>query len=264
MILSSPGPIAFEIGPLTIRWYGIIIAIAFIIGLLVTTKIAKKQNENPEHILDLASYLLVGCAISARLYYVIFNWQYYSQHLSDTFKIWQGGLSIHGAIIGGFIILAIYTKIHKLSFLKYADIIAYGAILGQAIGRWGNFFNSEAFGAPTNSPIKLYIPPEARPIEYKQCEFFHPTFLYESIWNLLVFLLLYFVVRKKFKGQNGVIVFTYLILYSIGRIIIESIRIDSIYSIFGIPLAQFISVIIILIGIIGLYYVTRNKKHAGQ
>ena len=264
MILKSPGPIAFEVGPLEIRWYGIIIAVAFIVGLLVVTRIAKRQNENPEHILDLATYLLIGGVISARLYYVIFNWSYYSAHLNEILAIWQGGLSIHGGIIGGFIILAVYTKIHNLSLFKYADLLTYGVILGQAIGRWGNFFNSEAFGGPTNLALKLYIPPESRPTGYSECEYFHPTFLYESVWNLIVFLLLYFVVRKIFKDQNGTILFTYLILYSLGRFIIESIRIDNIYSVFGLALAQFMSIILVIIGVIGLYYVTRNKKRTGQ
>lgn len=264
MILRSPGSVAFEIGPFTVHWYGIIIAVASIIGLLISARVAKQQGENPDRIFDLATYLMVIGVISARLYYVIFNWQYYSQHVADIFKIWQGGLSIHGALIGGFITLIVYSRINKLSLLKYADFLSYGLIMSQAIGRWGNFFNSEAFGAPTDSPIKLYIPPESRPAGYQEYEFFHPTFLYESIWNFLIFLLLYFVLRKKLKCYYGSILFSYLILYSLGRFIIEGIRIDSIYSVLGMPLAQFISLMLAIIGIIGLYFVTMHKKQTGQ
>lgn len=261
MILKSPGSIAFTIGPLIIHWYGIIIATAFITGLTVIIQIAKKQKENPERILDLATYLLIGGVIFARLYYVIFNWKCYNQHFLDIFKVWQGGLSIHGALLGGFLVLLVYAKIYKISLLKYADILSYGGVLGQAIGRWGNFFNSEAFGAPaSNLPLKLYIPPEARPLAFSQYNYFHPTFLYESIWDLLVFVILYFLLRKKFSGCNGAIFFSYLILYSSGRFIIESVRIDSINSVLGLPIAQFVSIILIITGITGLYFLNVFKK----
>jgi len=263
-MFESPGPVAFEIGHISIYWYGIIIAAAFLSGLAITTKIAEKQGENPENILDLAIYLLIGSLISARAYFVIFDWKYFIDHFSETFMTWKGGLSIHGAIIGGFIVVYIYTKIKKLSLLKYADILSYGAILGQAIGRWGNFFNSEAFGSPTNLPWKLYIPLIKRPLEYSHYQYFHPTFLYESLWNLLVFFILYKILRKKFNNFNGAIFFSYLILYSSGRFIIESIRIDSIYSVFGLPIAQLVSIICILIGIGGLVYVIVNKKRTGH
>lgn len=264
MILKSPGSVAIEIGPITIYWYGIIIAIAFIIGLAVTAYIAKKQNENSENIFDLANYLLIFGVIFARLYYVIFNWQYYGLHHDEIIKVWHGGLSIHGAIIGGFIVLIVYTYIHKLSLFKYADLLSYGLVLGQAIGRWGNFFNSEAFGKPTDLSLKLYIAPESRPLGYSQFEYFHPAFLYESIWNLVVFLLLYFVIRKKFNGYNGAILFSYLFLYSIGRLFIENVRIDSIYYIFGLPIAQFASIILIIIGIAGLSYIIINQNRSRQ
>ena len=259
-MFKSPGPIALQIGHISIHWYGIIIAVAFLTGLIVTTHIAKKQGENHENITDLAIYLLIGSLVSARAYFVIFDWKYFAHNLSEIFMTWKGGLSIHGAIIGGFIVLLIYTGIKRLPLLKYADILSYGAILGQAIGRWGNFFNSEAFGSPTNLPWKLYIPLEKRPFGYTQYQYFHPTFLYESLWDLFVFLVLYLILRKKFKDYNGAILFSYLILYSLGRFIIESIRIDSIYSVSGLPIAQLASIIGFLIGIIGLVTVVFYKK----
>jgi len=258
-MLKSPGAVAFEIGPIQVYWYGIIMALAFLAGIFIATRIAKKQNENSDHILNLAVYLIISGIISARLYFVIFNWQYYSHHLNEIFMTWLGGLSIHGGLIGGFIALLIYTRFYKLSLLKYADILSYGLIFAQAIGRWGNFFNSEAFGTPTDLPFKMYIPLEKRPEIYSNYEFFHPTFLYESLWNLLVFFILFFILRKKFKNYNGAIAFSYLILYSIGRFIIESIRIDSIYYVAGMPLAQFISIILILAGIFVLTHIIRSS-----
>jgi len=263
-MLKSPGPVALEAGPITIYWYGITLAIAFLAGLLITFKIAKKQGENPDKILNLAIFLLFGAIIGARLYFVMFNWGFYKFHLQEIFMTWHGGLSIHGAIIGGFITGAIYTKINKLPLLKYADLVSPGLILGQAIGRWGNFFNSEAFGVPTNLPWKLYIPVENRPENYMNYQYFHPTFLYESLWNITVFLLLFFIFRKKFEGKNGALFFLYLILYSLGRFVIESIRTDSIYMVAGIPIAQFVSIIFIITGILGLYFVKKYTNFAGH
>jgi len=259
-MLKSPGPVALDVGPITIYWYGIILALAFLAGLAITIKTAKKQGINSDIIINFAIFLLVGAIIGARLYFVIFNWNFYKFHPLEIFMTWHGGLSIHGAIIGGFITGAIYSKIHNLPLLKYADIVSPGLILGQAIGRWGNFFNSEAFGSPTELPWKLYIPVENRPAEYVNYQYFHPTFLYESLWNFIVFSILFFFLRKKFEGKNGALFFSYLILYSSGRFIIEGIRIDSIYTVLGIPVAQLISIIFIILGILGLYFVKKYTK----
>jgi len=277
-MLKSPGAVAFHIGSLNIYWYGIIIALAFLAGLFITLAIARKdypEEKTREHIIDLSSILLLGGIFFARLYYVIFNWSYYSHHLSESFMTWRGGLSIHGAIIGSVLIIYFYTKRHNLSLLKYTDLFAYGMIFAQAIGRWGNFFNSEAFGSPTNLPWKLYIPPFNRPPEYINFEYFHPTFLYESIWNIIVFIILITVIRKyknkinkhllaksnnqEKKEKNGLITCSYLILYSLGRFIIEGLRIDNIYVIFGLPIAQFISIILFITGITGLYKILKQK-----
>lgn len=261
-MFESPGSIAFHIGGISVHWYGIIIAAAFITGLFVSSKIAEKQGVNPDNIFDLSFYLLFICIIFARLYFVLFNWQYYSAHLGEIMMIWQGGLSIHGAIVAGVASVFVYTKLKKISMLLYTDILSCGLILGQAIGRWGNFFNSEAFGLPTNLPWHVYIPIDKRPEAYINNSYFHPTFLYESIWDFLIFIILYFILRKKTECKKGVITYLYLILYSIGRFFIEGIRIDSIYNVFGLPLAQFMSLILFIIGIIGLIYVTFYKTQA--
>ena len=145
-------------------------------------------------------------------------------------------------------------------FFRYADLFCYGLITGQILGRWGNFFNSEAFGSPTNLPWKLFIPFEARPLEYKECEFFHPTFLYESIGNLIIFLILLFVIFKFKNIKNGTIFYTYIILYSFLRIFTEHIRIDSVLHVFGIPIAQITSILLIIFAIIGLYFLYVKDK----
>jgi phosphatidylglycerol:prolipoprotein diacylglycerol transferase len=264
MVFQSPGSVAFHFGTITVYWYGIMLAVAFLIGVAFTSIIAKKQGENPDNVMNLAIFLLFGAILGARFYYVIFNWDFYRMHLEEILMTWHGGLSIHGAIIGGFISGAVYTRINNLPLLKYADLVSYGLILGQAIGRWGNFFNAEAFGLPTNLPWKLYISQENRPEKYIDYQYFHPAFLYESLWNILVFCILYFILRKKFEGNNGVIFFSYLILYSIGRIFIESIRIDSIFMIYGVSIAQIASFIFILTGISGLYFVNKILKSARQ
>jgi len=259
--LQSPGNILFSIGAINIHWYGIIIAIAFLAGLAVAVYIAKQENIDPDEIINLSALLLVAGVVFARLYYVIFNWNYFSKHIAEIFMLWQGGLSIHGVIIGCSAIFLVYAKVKKLPLFKYMSIFACALPLGQAIGRWGNFFNSEAFGMPTSLPLRVYIPPEFRPLEYINHEFFHPTFLYESIWNLIVFLILFFFVRIRFKDYGGMVAFSYLILYSTGRYFIEAIRLDNIYSICGLHIAQFISLLLIAIGMFSIFYSIYRKKH---
>lgn len=263
-MFTSPGEIAFKLGGITVRWYGVIMAIAFSTGTIVSSRIAKKLGECPERIYDLAVLLAVCAIIGARLYYVLFNLDYYTDNLMDIPAIWEGGISIHGALIGGFIGLWGYTQVNKLSLLKYADILAPGVIIGQAIGRWGNFFNSEAFGRPTDLPWKLFISPEHRPINFEAYSFFHPTFFYESIWNLIIFAILMFLVKNAESRPSGLIFFSYLSLYSLGRIFIESLRVDSIFNIYGVPIAQIASIMMLLIGLAGIFIVKKYYKQTGQ
>lgn len=263
-MFSSPGAIAIQIGSLNIYWYGITIAIAFLSGLFFTIKIAKDTYKNEtivEHVYNISFYGFIGAILGARLYYILLNTDYYFSNPIEIFQLYKGGLSIHGAILGAFITGSIYTIKNKIQTLKYADLFAFGLLLGQALGRWGNFFNSEAFGKPTELPWKLYIPIESRPEIYSNQEFFHPTFLYESIWNLLILTVLFFFIKKQFIDKHGIIFFSYLILYSIGRILIEGIRLDSVLDIYGIPVAQIASIIIISIGILGIIIISlRSTK----
>ena len=262
-MFKSPGEIALSIGPLNIHWYGIIICVAFLSGLFVTLKIAKLKGLNEEKqdvIIDLSSILLITGIIGARLYYVIFNWSYYSKNLLEIIQVYQGGLSIHGALIGGFLAALVYSKIKKFNLLQFVDIYSPGIALGQSIGRWGNFFNSEAFGLPTNLPFKLFIPLENRPVEYSQSLYFHPTFLYESILDFALFVFLFYMLKNNKTSQHGQIFALYLLIYSIIRLFIESLRIDSVASVLGMPLAQFISILLIITAAGMLYYVTVLKK----
>lgn len=258
----SPGDIAFNIGTLPIYYYGIIMAVSLCVGVFVSNLITKKfyPDLNPDIIYDIAPHIIIGALVGARLYYCLLSYDYYSQNLLEVLEIRHGGLSIHGAIIGGLITGILYSKKHKLPVLKLCDIFSYGLIAGQAIGRWGNFFNSEAFGLPCdNCMIKLFIPIYKRPLEYLQYNYFHPTFLYESILDICIFLILFFVVRRFIKGKDGIVFFSYLIFYSIARILVEHIRIDSVLNVDGIPIAQIVSAITIFISIIALVCIIRTK-----
>lgn len=255
---QSPGPILWEIGPVVVRWYGLLIASAVLIGVNLSQYLAKRRGVDPDLLGDLTIWLVFGAIPFARLYYVLFEWrQYKNQPFSSVFAIWNGGIAIHGAIIGGTIAALIFARINKASFWQLIDLIMPSLILGQAIGRWGNFFNSEAFGRPTNVPWKVFIPLGSRPLDYVSYSYFHPTFLYESIWNLGVFALLLWLFFWGLKNADrlkvGTLSFIYLIAYSIGRFWIEGLRTDSLM--FGpLRIAQFISLGAITIGIIGLFW----------
>ncbi|MEG4857169.1 prolipoprotein diacylglyceryl transferase [Microcoleus sp. K1-B6] len=252
---TSPGPIIFQLGPVAIRWYGLLIASAVLIGVSLSQYLAQKRRVNPELLGDLAIWLVIGAIPCARIYYVAFEWPQYAQRPEDIIAIWKGGIAIHGAILGGTIAALIFAKIQRVSFWQLADLIAPSAILGQAIGRWGNFFNSEAFGSPTDLPWKLYIPPNSRPPAYANFEYFHPTFLYESLWNLTVFglLLTWFFrdLQGKIRLKTGALFLVYIAAYSSGRVWIEGLRTDSLM--FG-PLrtAQMVSLTGIVLGLGGL------------
>ena len=254
---ASPGPTAFELGPITVRWYGLLIASAVLIGVTLSQFLAKKRNVDPEILGDLAIWLVIGALPGARLYYVIFQWPQYAQNPADIFAIWQGGIAIHGAIIGGLLAAIIFCRIRKVSFWQIADLVAPSLILGQAIGRWGNFFNSEAFGSPTSLPWRLYIPPAQRPPGLANIEYYHPTFLYESLWNLGVFVLLLWLffwgINHPKQLKTGTLFLTYMVAYSLGRIWIEGLRLDSL-MLGPLRIAQLVSLTEIFIGLLGLWW----------
>jgi phosphatidylglycerol---prolipoprotein diacylglyceryl transferase len=259
---TSPGDEIFQVGGLRLKWYGLLIASAVLIGVNLSMRLAKQRDIDPEAIADLSIWLVLGAIPMARLYYVAFQWQTYSQRPADIIKIWEGGIAIHGAIIGGTLAAIIFAKLKQISFWQLADLVAPSLALGQAIGRWGNFFNSEAFGNPTDLPWKLYIPADRRPFEFANYEYFHPTFLYESIWNLLVFsILIWLFIRdnRLHRLKTGSIFLLYLIAYGIGRFFVEGLRTDSLM--FGsLKIAQAISLAGIAIGSIGLLWLYIRQR----
>ncbi len=259
----SPGPIIFQVGAVAIRWYGLLIATAVLLGVTLSQYLAKRRHVNPELLGDLVVWLVLTAIPGARLYYVLFEWEQYQQNPADIIAIWKGGIAIHGAIIAGVIAALIFARINKVSFWQLADLVTPSVILGQAIGRWGNFFNSEAFGSPTDLPWKLYIPRANRPLEYVNYDYFHPTFLYESLWNLMVFGLLLFLFFRSLRSQAplkvGSLFLVYMVAYSSGRIWIEGLRTDSL-MLGPLRIAQFVSLAGILLGLGGLAWLYLFKR----
>jgi phosphatidylglycerol:prolipoprotein diacylglycerol transferase len=225
-MFRSPGPVAVQLGPLSIRWYGILMALSMAIGLWLAYREAKRRSLDPESFLKAAELGLLGALVGARLYYVLFNLDYYTQFPRKIFAVWEGGLAIHGGIIGGLLVGGGYAWRRRLPVIQFLDVAAPSLILGQAIGRWGNFFNEEAFGTPTALPWKLFISASHRPLLYAQDEYFHPAFLYESLWDFGVFLVLFFWLRKRFERAPGALFLAYIGLYSAGRFLTEGIRTD--------------------------------------
>lgn len=256
-------PVLFQLGRLQVRWYGVLIASGILIAYMVARTRIKAENINEDQVIEDLFYGVIAGVIGARLYYVAFNWDYFSENPTDIFKIWYGGLAIHGAVIAAVIVAFLYTRLKKgvtFRFLQILDIALMVFPLAQAIGRWGNFFNHEAFGKPTNLPWKMYIPIQNRPLMYRSYEYFHPTFLYESIWDLMVFTFLY-IYTKKYRKKFGETTALYMILYSIGRFFIEGLRLDSLY-IGKLRTAQVVSVILILLGVLLFAYVRRKGLKA--
>lgn len=238
-------PVAFEIFGLEIRWYGIFIATAFLVGTLIALREARRRGMDEELIIDLLLFAVPAALIGARLYYVIFSWDLYRDNPMEVFNIRGGGLAIHGGLIAAVLVGIIFSRVRGVSFWQLADIAAPSIILGQAIGRWGNYTNQEAYGRPTDLPWAITINGER----------VHPTFFYESLWNFLVFLFLLWYRKHKAKN-DGEVFLLYIILYSLGRFFIEGLRIDSL-MLGPIRVAQLISLVSILIALFFLY---RRKK----
>lgn len=246
-----------EIGPLPIYWYGVIIAAGAFLGLLLATKESDRLGLKKDLIVDLIVFAIPIAIISARIYYVIFEWDRYATGpFWKVFAIWEGGIAIHGALIGSVITAVIFARVKKVSFWQLADILAPSLILGQAIGRWGNFMNQEAHGGPiaesTYNSFHQYLPDF---IMNQMCiggVMYHPTFLYESFWNILVFILL--LVLRRFNPLRGEMFLTYVIAYSVGRFFIEGLRTDSLYIVGQLRTAQFISVLLVIVAIALIIY----------
>ncbi len=251
--------VLFSIGPIVIYWYSFMIFLSILIGLCIVKKEVVKTKVDKSFIFDLIFYLIPVCIIGARIYYVIFNYSVYRGDFLSVFKIWEGGLAIYGAVISGIIFTIYYCKKKKQSILVTLDILAPCLILGQAFGRWGNFFNQEAYGMITSYSYlkKLHLPEFIISGMYINDSYRIPTFLYESLWNVMVFVIL-IIVRNKIKyKKEGIIVCLYFVLYSFGRFFIEGFRTDSLY-LFNIRISQLVSVFLFIIGIIGIIII--NKR----
>ncbi|MGF7185901.1 phosphatidylglycerol:prolipoprotein diacylglycerol transferase [Desulfitispora alkaliphila] len=245
-------PVALQIGPITIYWYGIIISSAILLGSFLALREAGRQGVDQDKLLNLILIALPVGIIGARAYYVIFNYQLYAGDFMKMIAIWEGGLAIHGGLLGGFGAGYIYTRMANLKFWQLADIFAPSIVLGQAIGRWGNYFNQEAYGYVTDLPWAMYIDGAYR----------HPTFLYEFIWNLGVFGILLWM-RKKKDYVVGEIFLAYAILYSVGRFFIEGFRTDSL-MIGPLRTAQLISIIIIVVATAAIYIRRKMNSNKGK
>ncbi len=260
-MIYPPTVNSFEIFGLNIKFYGLTMALALVCAMSTVYLVSKKiykDKISADFLLDLFPIVIISGILGARLYYVLLNLPFYMHHKEEIFAIWHGGLSIHGAIIFGIIAGVIYCKIKKQKALEIADLCILGLPIGQMIGRWGNYFNSEAFGLPTNLPWGLYIQENLRPEKYISSEFFHPTFLYESILNLIIFGTLLYFTKKKLK--TGSVFFAYFILYGIARFLVEGIRVDSVLNVGAAPIAQIVSIIMFITGIAGILVVRKNAR----
>ena len=251
-------PIALDLGIIQIHWYSLTMLLAMLVGGLLFYKTMIKEKISEEKITDLIFYTLIWAIIGARLYYVFFNITYYIKNPLEIIEIWNGGLAIHGGILAGGLYIIRFAKKNKLNFLKIFDIASPSLIIAQAIGRWGNFFNQEAHGPVTTiKTLKdLLIPNFIIKGMKINNNYYHPTFYYECLWNLLGFIILIFI-RKKKKLRTGQLTGIYMIWYSVARFLIESLRTDSL-MLGNIKIAQFISIIMILIGI---YLIVRKPKN---
>lgn len=256
-----------------IAYYGITIAIAMIVGISIALHEAKRTGQNQDTYLDLLMLTMLTSVLGARIYYVIFSWDNYKDNLSEILNIRNGGLAIYGGIIAGVITVFIYSKIKKMKFLQIADTVCMGLAAGQIIGRWGNFFNREAFGEYTNNLLAMQLPVSAvreneitsamwkhvvtiGGVEYIQV---HPTFLYEGLWNLMVLLFLFwFRKRKKFEGE---LFFCYLVGYGVGRFWIESLRTDQLLLPgIHVPVSQLLSAVLVIVSLSVIIYKRRKNR----
>lgn len=253
-------PVLFTIFGINIRWYSVFLLIAVLIGFLLIEREGKKYDYPKDFIFNLAFWVVIFGFISARLYYVLFNYKLYLNDPISIFKIWEGGLAIHGGIIGGFLTLVIYCKKYNTSILKVSDMATVSLLLGQAIGRWGNFFNSEAHGGVTTL-LELqhyHIPNFIIEGMYINGTYYHPTFFYEFIWCIIGVLLL-LVIRHYRYLKVGELTSVYLMWYSFGRFFIETLRTDSLMF-YGFKVAQIVSIVLFLTGLIMLLVIKRKSK----
>lgn len=253
-------PIAFEIFGMEIRWYGILIALGVVAAFALSYVNAKNKKLDFDIIIDGFLWCFPLAIVGARAYYVAFEFENYHSFW-DMINIRQGGIAIHGGLIAGLLTAYVFTKVKKVNFFEYIDVVMPGIILAQAVGRWGNFMNQEAHGGPVTEEFIRKFPEFIQQGMLINGTYYHPTFLYESIWNLIVCGILTYILYKK-TNQHGIVIASYMILYSVGRFFIEGLRTDSLMF-FGLRIAQIVSLAGIAGGILILIYsIRRNKKES--
>lgn len=241
-----------------VHWYGIIIALGLVLAVVVCLRLARKHGVSEDTIFDIVIFGAPSAIICARLYYVIFQWDSYKNRLGDIVKIWEGGIAIYGAIMGAVAAVLIYCRVKKINPLKVMDIGSIGLAIGQAVGRWGNFVNREAFGAPSSSlvPWRMRLYTDTSLSTWAEV---HPTFLYESLWNVgVLIILLRLINKKKFDGQ---VFWTYLLAYGTGRFWIEGLRLDSLY-LGPFRISQIVALITAIVAVVMLVVGSKKIKNA--
>ena len=260
MIIQSPGDVFCTVFNAPIYWYGIILALAVLVGVISAEILAISFKEMPSgFFIDNSPIVIVTGILGARLYYCLVNFSYYAKYPVEILDFRQGGLSVHGMLFAGILSVVLLAK--KYNVLRILDILACSTALAQSIGRWGNFFNSEAFGIPTFSDWGVFIPFSHRPVMYLNYELFHPTFLYESFFDLLIFFILYFSLKKFDRGYTF---FFYLFLYSVVRFFVEGLRVDNVLFVLGLPIAQLVSIILLLVALAGIFILFYLERFASK
>lgn len=277
---------SFQIGGLTIACYGIVLAVAMMTGLFLVMKVAKATGQKEDDYFDLGILAIAIAVVCARIYYVVFSWDYYSSHLAEIFNLRKGGLAIYGGVIGGVATVLVFCHVRKLNAARMLDTMSVGLVWGQALGRWGNFFNREAFGEYTDNLLAMQLPvSDVRAseitetmrahiqtidgVEYIQV---HPTFLYESLWNLGVLAVLLLVTRRLYcrkeaerhleRKNDGVVFLLYLFLYGLGRLWIEGLRTDQLMLFgTGLPVSQLLSGVLVVGSLVLLLWMRVRRRN---
>lgn len=260
VLFSIIDPVAILIGPIKIYWYGIIIALAMLIGISLATKEAQKLGLEEDTMVDMALWAIPIGFIGARLYYVLFKWDYYIQNPSEIIAIWNGGIAIYGGLIAGGLAVYWFARRKKMTLTLLLDILAPSVLLAQSIGRWGNFINQEAHGGAVSRQFleTLYLPEFIIEQMNINGTYYHPTFLYESLWSLLGFILLIILRNQKGLLRRGEVALSYVIWYSFGRFFIEGMRIDSLWIGDIMRASQVLSLVLFISAIILLVYRRRD------
>jgi len=251
-------PIAFTLGPIEVHWYGIIIGSGLALALFLAIREGNRRGLEKDTFADLMLFAIPIAIISARIYYVLFEWKYYANHPNEIPQIWHGGIAIHGALIGSVITTYVFARKRGISFWKITDIAAPSLILGQAIGRWGNFMNQEAHGGEVTRAFleHLHLPKFIINQMYIDGHYYHPTFLYESVWDFAGFILL--MVLRRVNLRRGELFLSYVIWYSIGRYFVEGMRTDSLMLTSNLRMAQMISIVLVIFSV-GILLFRRKK-----